>query len=140
MPFSGWQQEFQGLRVDTTVAGLNLYAGVATSGETGANVYSVTLTQKTWVSTILVDMRNCNGGFAGPVITIRVYSHAAGVEVKISEQAFTKGLTPGGGRYGGDPDAIPVLVGRTCFGGLLRLEIQSNYVSDVAVSIPVKIS
>ena len=140
MPFTGWQQEFQGLRVNTTVAGLNLYGGTATSGETGANVYSVTLTQKTWVSTILVDMRNCNGGFAGPVITIRVYSHAAGVEVKISEQAFTKGQTPGGGRYGGDPDAIPVLVGRTCFGGLLRIEMQSNYLSDVAVSVPVKIS
>jgi len=127
------------LAVNTTVAARNLYGGVATSGEVGADIYNLAVTERSKIGFLAISMINCNSGFAGPVVTVRAYTTANAVESKFFEQAFTKGNTPGGGAFGGDPDLIVVVDSEMRFNGYLRIEMRSNYLSDTAVSVPVKI-
>ncbi|RLF03028.1 MAG: hypothetical protein DRJ64_08695 [Thermoprotei archaeon] len=125
------------LEVNTTVAGLNLYSGTGTSTEVGEDVYTITVTERSKIGFLAISMLNCNDGFAGPEITVRMYTLVNSVEEKFYEQIFTKGQTPGGGEFGGDPDLIVLVDSELRFNNYIRIEARSNYFLDTAVSIPI---
>ena len=117
-----------GGQADTQITGCNLYAGTATSGETGADILTITTTARKKVHMLMVSMVNCT---AAASITVRIYTKVNGAWVKFypvpANTTFTKDT---------DPDGLMVINGTLAILADLRVEMQSDAAADTAVTVP----
>jgi hypothetical protein len=113
---------------DGNVATANLFGGTATSGETGADIFTVSLGSDTQfkVHAAFVDMTNAG---ASARVTVRAYTDINGTERKIYDETFRKaGTNP-------DPNGVMVITGTTAFNSDMRVEMQSSASGDTSVSV-----
>jgi len=108
----------------------NWQSGVATSGETGADLVSIgSAGDRKKLNSLQVDISQLT---TGATITIRLYELVNAVERKL--------YPPPGSTWvvGTDPDAIWVIDGPVEITGVLRVEVQSNNAGDNGKAIAYK--
>jgi len=118
--------KWPGDEAEGTASGLDLNGGVATSGQPGADVFTIPATGRIEILVTIVSMRNCT---AGATITIRAYTNVNGVEDLIYSQTFTQGT---------DPNGIQVINGNYGANEPVRFEMHSNNAADTNVDAPYK--
>jgi len=115
-----------GGEAENTVAALNANGGTATSGDTGADVFTISATTRKKIHFLGVDI---SGLTADAKATIRLYTKVLNADASLTEfyeQVFTVGT---------DPDLVPVIDGSMGIRNDLRVEIQSDNASDTSVSV-----
>lgn len=102
----------------------NWQSGVATSGETGADLVSIgaVLTKYKLHSLIL----NISTLTLGATITVKLFMDVVGTERKVYEQSFTQGT---------DPDGLWIVNGTLGIHEVLRVEVESNNAGDNGLTI-----
>ena len=111
---------------EDTVATLNANGGTATSGDTGADVITISTTTRKKIHLLGIDI---SGLTAGAKATIRLYTKVFNADASLTEfyeQDFTVDT---------DPDLVPVIDGSMGIRNDLRVEIQSDNASDTSVSV-----
>ena len=109
-----------------TASALNAYGGTASSGETGADVLTISTTTRKKIHALMIGI---SGLSAGAAATIRMYTKALDADATLTKfyhQSFTVET---------DPDLIPVIDGTIGIRNDLRVEIQSNNAADTSVSV-----
>lgn len=114
-----------GGETEGTATPLDAFAGIATSGDTGADIFTIALTTRTKFHYLGIQI---SGLTNGAVATIRGYKKTtdAGGMREFYNQQFTVRT---------DPDEIPVINGTIAFRNDVRFEIKSNNAADTAVSV-----
>jgi hypothetical protein len=113
-----------GNEADTQITNRDLFAGTATSTETGADILTISTTTRKKVHMLMVSMVNCT---AAATITVRMYTKVNGTWVKFYSETFTKDT---------DPDGIMAINGTLAILTDLRVEMQSDDAGDTAVTVP----
>jgi hypothetical protein len=97
----------------------NWQSGIATSGETGADLITIGADDVKYKLHSLVV--NISALTAGAVIAIKLFMSVNGVERKVYHQSFTQGS---------DPDGLWIVNGTVGLHEVLRVELQSNNAVD----------
>lgn len=106
-----------------SVAG-NWQSGIATSGETGADVVTIGANDtRKKLHSLMLSIHNFT---LGGRITVRMYSQVNGTERKVYQEDFNKGT---------DPDGLWVVNGTVGIHKALRVEAQSNRAADNGMAI-----
>ena len=106
----------------TTTA--NWYTGMGTSGETGGDAVAIgTAGTYKKVQALWLNIENLANG---ATVTVRLYHPINGVEKKVYQQSFARGV---------DPNGLWIISGTLAVSGILRCEIQSDNSGDIAKSI-----
>ena len=123
--------KWPGAEVDTFASGLNLNAGVATSGKAGADVFTIPAAGRIEILCAIVSMRNAT---IGANITVRAYTNVNGVEDEIFNSAAS-GIAL---VQGTNPDGFMVINGNYGANEPIRFEMYSDNVADINVDVPYK--
>lgn len=118
--------KWPGDEAEGTASGLDLNGGVATSGQPGADIFTIPAIGRIEILVTIISMRNCT---AGATITIRAYTNVDGVGDMIYSQTFTQGT---------DPSGIQVINGNYGANEPVRFEMHSNNAADTNVDVPYK--
>ena len=111
---------------EDTVTALNANGGTASSGDTGADVITISTSTRKKIHFLGIDI---SGLTAAATATIRLYTKILDADASLTEfyeQDFTVGT---------DPDLVPVIDGSIAIRNDLRIEIQSDNASDTSVSV-----
>lgn len=115
-----------GSEAEGTATTLNAYGGVATSGETGADIFTVSTTSRRRIHSLGVQI---SGLSSGATATIRMYTKMLNADASLTKfyhQTFTVGI---------DVPFILVVDGTLAIRNDLRVEIQSSNAADTSVSV-----
>ena len=118
--------KWPGDEVEGTAEGLNLNGGVASSGNPGADVFTIPATGRIEILCAIISMRNVT---ELATVTVTAYTNVNGVEDLVYSQAFTQGT---------DPDGIMVIDGNFGANEPIRFEMHSNNAADISVDVPYK--
>lgn len=118
--------KWPGDEIEGTAEGLNLNSGLASSGNPGADVFTIPATGRIEVLCAIISMRNAT---PGATVTIRAYTSVDGVEDEIYNEQFTTGA---------DPDGIMAISGNFGANEPIRFEMHSNNAADTNVDAPYK--
>ena len=112
-------------RVEGTAAAANLYSGTATSGSTGADIRTITVSALEKLHQFLLNITNCTDG---ATVIVRMYTKVldAGAMEKFYDQQYVVGT---------HPDVVPIVTGTIGVGNDVRIEMQSDNASDTSVGI-----
>jgi len=95
------------------------YSGLATSGDAGADLFSIGETQDTYnINSLFVTIGYLTSGSS---VNVRMYRNVNGIEQCFYNEVFIAGT---------DPDAYPVIDGKISMTGPFRVEIQSDSALD----------
>jgi len=111
---------------EDTAATLNAHGGTATSGDTGADVVTISTSTRKLIHFLGIDI---SGLTATATATIRLYTKILNADASLTkfyDQDFVVGT---------DPDFVPVIDGSMGIRNDLRVEIQSDNASDTSVSV-----
>ncbi|MFC2002803.1 hypothetical protein ACFLV4_02500 [Chloroflexota bacterium] len=102
----------------------NWYSGIATSGETGANLVTIGANDtRKKLHSLLVSIGSVG---AGAKITIRLYMQINGTERKVYQEEFTQGV---------DPNGLWIVNGSVGIHEVLRVEAMSSKAGDNGAAI-----
>ena len=102
----------------------NWYSGIATSGETGANLVTIGANDtRKKLHSLLVSIGSVG---AGAKITIRLYIQINGTERKVYQEEFTQGV---------DPNGLWIVNGSVGIHEVLRVEAMSSKAGDNGAAI-----
>ena len=118
--------KWPGDELEDTATGLDLNGGVASSGDLGADVFTIPATGRIEVLCAIISVRNAS---AGAAVTVRAYTNVDGGEDLVYSQAFTQGA---------DPDGIMVINGNFGTNEPIRFEMHSDNAADTSVDVPYK--
>ncbi len=107
-----------------TTAAMNLFAGVATSGETGADL--VTIGANDTRNKVLSFLIDSTGITAAAIITVRMYQQINGTARKVYSQQFLMGT---------DTVGLWIIQAAVGIHEALRVEVQSSAAGDVNVTL-----
>lgn len=112
-------------KTEGTAGSKNLYSGTATSGLTGSDIVTISVTSLKKLHALFVNMANCT---VGATISVRMYTKGldGGSMEKFYDQNFLKGT---------DPDLIPIVTGTIAIGNDIRIEMQSNKSGDTSENV-----
>ena len=97
----------------------NWYSGIATSGETGANLVTIVANDiRKKLHSLLINISSVQ---AGAKITVRLYMQINGTERKVYQEEFTQGT---------DPNGLWIVNGSVGIHESLRVETMSNKAVD----------
>ncbi len=109
--------------VSGSVAG-NWNSGIATSGETGADVVTIGANDvKKKLHSLILSIHNFQ---SGGKVTVKLFTQVNGTERKVYQEDFNKGT---------DPDGLWVVNGTVGIYKAVRVELQSNRAVDNGVSL-----
>ena len=102
---------------------LNLYSDTATSGETGADVLTISANKQTKVHALILYVGNCHNRAR---LDIRLYTNVNGTERRVYYERFNR-------RTELNPDVVWIVIGTMAIASDIRLEVQSQRSEDTAV-------
>ena len=112
--------------IEDTATGLNLNGGTASSGNPGADIFTIPAAGIIEILSAVISMRNCT---PGATVTVRAYMDIYGTEDEVYNQTFTRGV---------DPDGIMVINGNFGTNVPIRFEMHSDNAGDILVDVPYK--
>ena len=112
--------------VEDTATGLDLNGGIASSGDPGADIFTIPAAGRIEILCAIISMRNVT---ALATVTVRAYTSVNGMQDLVYSQDFTQGA---------DPEGIMVINGNFGANEPIRFEMYSDNVLDTNVDVPYK--